>query len=254
MIRALIVDDEPLSRERIGTLLARHREIRVIGECADGEEAVRTILAERPDLVFLDIQMPELDGFEVIQAVSGEYLPAIVFVTAYDEYALRAFEVDPVDYILKPISAARFERALLRAMARLGRTDRPGPDPALVDLVARLRTEQRLIRRFVVRSGSRIAFVRASDVDWIDVADNYLRLHVSGREHLVRETMKSVESRLQPEAFVRVHRSVIINLDRVESVEPHAHGEYVVTMKDGVRLRTSRSYSERLRRVLRPPA
>jgi two-component system LytT family response regulator len=255
MIRALIVDDEPLPRERIRTLLAEHSNIEVIGECQDGQEAANTILAERPDLVFLDIQMPELDGFEVIKAISTEYLPAIVFVTAFDEHAIRAFEVNAIDYLLKPINAARFEKAVLRAIDRLSQFNEAAkarePDRQLLNFVERLRAEQQYTTRFVVRAGSKLSFVRASDVDWIDVADNYVRLHVSGREHLVRDTLKSVESQLDPGIFVRVHRSIIINLDRIESVEPHFHGEYVVTMKDGAKLTTSRSYSERLRLLLR---
>lgn len=255
MIRALIVDDEPLPRERIRTLLAEHGNVEVIGECREGQEAVSAILLERPDLVFLDIQMPELDGFEVISAVAGAIvggrLPAVVFVTAFDEYAIRAFEVNAIDYLLKPINAARFETAVQRAIDRLGQAGPGEPDRQLLDLVERWRGERRRPLRFVVRSGSKLFFVRAADVDWIDAADNYVRLHVGGREHLVRDTLKSVEAQIDPETFVRVHRSIIINLDRVESVEPYSHGEYVVTMKDGARLTTSRSYSERLRVMLR---
>ena len=253
MMRVLIVDDEPLLRERVRTLLEAHHDIEMIGECRDGQEAVNMILAERPDLVFLDIQMPELDGFEVIKAISDEYLPAVVFITAFDEYAIRAFEVNAIDYLLKPINAARFEQAVRRAIDRLNqsKTHGPAPESKLLDLIAGLRAAQPYTTRFVVRSGSKLSFVRASDVDWIDVANNYVRLHVSGREHLVRDTLKSVESQLNPETFVRVHRSIIINLDRVESVEPSFHGEYAVTMKDGAKLMTSRSYSERLRMLLR---
>jgi two-component system, LytTR family, response regulator len=250
MIRALIIDDEPLPRERIRTLLAERRDVEVIGECRDGQEAVNAILAERPDLVFLDIQMPELDGFEVIKAISNEFMPAIVFVTSFDEYAIRAFEVNAIDYLLKPINAARFEESVLRAIDRLTQSNVRESERKLLDFIELLRAEHQHVTRFVVRSGSRLSFVRASNVDWIDAADNYVRLHVGGREHFLRDTLKSVEIQLDPEIFVRVHRSVIINLDRVESVEPYSHGEYVVTMKDGAKLTTSRSYSERLRLLL----
>jgi two-component system LytT family response regulator len=180
-------------------------------------------------------------------------LPAIVFITAFDEYAIRAFEVNAIDYLLKPINAERFEQAARRAVERLGQpnSSEPSPEGKLLNLIAGLRAAQAYTVRFVVRSGSRLSFVRASDVDWIDAADNYVRLHVSGRVHLLRETLKSIESQLDPETFVRVHRSIIINLERVESVEPSSHGEYVVRMKDGARLTTSRSYSERLRTLLR---
>jgi two-component system LytT family response regulator len=251
MIRALIVDDEPLPRERIRTLLAEHQDVELTGECRDGREAVEAILTQRPDLVFLDIQMPELDGFEVIESVSREYLPAVVFVTAFDEHAIRAFEVSAVDYLLKPINAARFTQAVRRAVERIGAPDAQDRQRDLINFVEQLRTGRQHAERFVVRSGSKLSFVRAADVDWIDVADNYVRLHVSGQEQLVRDTLKSVEARLDPEQFIRVHRSIIINLDRIASVEPFFHGEYVVTMKDGARLTTSRSYSERLRTLLR---
>jgi two-component system LytT family response regulator len=254
MIRALIVDDEPLPRERIRTLMAEHREVELIGECQDGQEAVSAILSQRPDLVFLDIQMPALDGFEVIKAISVEYLPAVIFITAFDEYAIRAFEVNAIDYLLKPINAARFNQAMLRAIARLAQPAASGttrPDRHFLDFVEKLRAEQQYTTRFAVRSGSKISFVRTSEIDWIDAADNYVRIHIAGREHLVRETLKSVESQLPPDVFVRVHRSIIINLDRIESIEPHFHGEYLVTMKDGEKLTTSRSYSERLRMLLR---
>jgi two-component system LytT family response regulator len=251
MIRALIIDDEPLPRERIRTLLGEHRDVEVIGECRDGQVAVDTILAARPDLVFLDIQMPELDGFEVIKAISHEYLPAIIFVTAFDQYAIRAFDVNAIDYLLKPINAARFETAVQRAIERLAQSNPREPDPQLLNFIEQLRAGPKFTTRFVVRSGARVSFVRTSEVDWIDVADNYVRLHIAGREHLVRETLKSVESQLDPDLFIRVHRSVIINLDRVETVEHTFHGEYLVTMKDGAKLTTSRSYSERLRLLLR---
>ena len=231
MIRTLIVDDEPLPRERIRSLLAAYPEIDVIGESREGREAATMIAAERPDLVFLDVQMPELDAFVVIAGVSDDYLPAVIFVTAFDEYALPAFDVNAVDYVLKPINSERFDKAVRRA-------------------IEQLRAERRYASRFAVRSGSSFSFVRAEDIDWIDGADNYVRLHVSGREHLLRDTMKSIESRLQPDIFVRVHRSTIVNIDRVASVQPHNHGEYVIIMRDGARLNASRSYSDRLRMLV----
>lgn len=254
MIRAIIIDDEPLARERIRTLLVEHSDITVIGECRDGQEAVTAILADRPDLIFLDIQMPELDGFEVIQAINDEYTPATVFITAFDAHAIRAFEVNAIDYLLKPIDAARFEKTLRRVLDRLSSSPAKSGEEAddqLFAFLERLKAEPKYSTRFVVRTGSKLSFVRVSDVDWIDAADNYARLHVSGREHLVRETLKSIETQLDPEIFVRVHRSLIINLDCIESVEPAFHGEYLVTMKDGAKLTTSRSYSERLRKLLR---
>ncbi len=232
MIRTLIVDDEPLPRERIRTLLRDHRNIEVIGECGDGREAVKTILSERPDLIFLDVQMPELDGFEVIESIGNDFLPAVIFVTAFDKYAIRAFDVSAMDYLLKPISPERFNRALERFAERR----RPGsPYPT----------------RFIARTGSKLLFIRVSDVDWIDGADNYVRLHVGGREHFVRDTLKSIERQLDPTIFVRVHRSTIVNLERLDTMKTHDHGEYVLTMKDGAKLTTSRTYSDRFRALLR---
>lgn len=248
-LRAMIVDDEPLARERIRTLLAEHGEWAVAAECGDGLDAVAAIERDRPDLVFLDIQMPELDGFEVLDAL-GSAAPAIIFVTAFDEFALRAFEVSAVDYLLKPIDPGRFEQALGRARSRLGATA-PDSSLQLEQLMHLWRARQHLATRFVVRDGGTISFVRVQDVDWIDAAGNYVRLHAAGREHLVRDTMKAVEARLDPATFVRVHRSAIVNIDRVSALEPYFHGEYVVIMRDGARLTSSRSHSERLRALLK---
>ncbi|MEO8200485.1 MAG: LytTR family DNA-binding domain-containing protein [Gemmatimonadota bacterium] len=249
-IRVVIVDDEPLPRERIRTLLAAHGNITVVAEASDGADAVQVLLAEQPDLIFLDIQMPEFDGFEVLEGLGSTAIPAVIFVTAFDEYAVRAFEVSAIDYLLKPIDPSRFEQALSRALARLVR---PGGVDAqsMQEFLGRWRAERGYAARFVVRTGSKIGFIRTLDVDWIDAAGNYVRLHAGGKQHLVRETMKSVESRLDPEAFVRVHRSAIVNIDRVASLEPYFHGEYVVRLKDGTKLTSSRSHSARLRALIR---
>jgi two-component system LytT family response regulator len=248
LVRAVIVDDEPLPRERIATLLSGHPEVQVIAECGDGAEAVRIITEHKPDLVFLDIQMPELDGFEVLESLEAEELPAVIFVTAFDAYAVRAFEVSAIDYLLKPIDPGRFEQALGRAFQRLAH---PLDTSELQDFLTRWRAQRGFATRFVVRSGGKLSFVRIQEVDWIDAAGNYVRLHVGGRQHLIRETMKSIESRLDPEVFVRVHRSAIVNIDRVTLLEPYFHGEYVVVMKDGTKLTSSRSHSARLRAILR---
>jgi two-component system LytT family response regulator len=224
----------------------------VVAECGDGVEAVRVLASLRPELVFLDVQMPELDGFGVVEALGEDRLPVIVFVTAFDDYAIRAFEVSAVDYLLKPFDRARFDKALAKASARLHASpSSAADDDELRAFIARLRVERGYPARFVVRSDGRIAFVRVGDVDWIDSAGNYVRLHVGGRVHLLRETMKSVESKLNPETFVRVHRSAIVNIDRVVALEPYFHGEYVVTMRDGAKLTSSRSHSAALRSLVR---
>jgi two-component system, LytTR family, response regulator len=253
-IRVVVVDDEPLARERLRTLLDARRDVEVVAECGDGADAVQVIGELRPDLVLLDVQMPELDGFEVLEALRSlepPVLPAVVFVTAYDAYAIRAFEVRALDYLLKPFDRARFEDAIDRAVERLGATAIAGD--AVGELLAALRAERggAWRQRFVVRQQGRIAFVRTDDVDWIDAEGNYVRLHVGGRTHLVRDTMKAVESQLDPDRFVRVHRSAIVNVDRIASMEPYFHGEYVVTMRDGSRLTSSRSHGGRLRALLK---
>ena len=253
LVRVAIVDDEPLARERLRTLLADRADVEIVAECVNGLDALERLRDAAADLVFLDVQMPELDGFEVIEGLRAaglEPLPAIVFVTAYDAYAVRAFEVRALDYLLKPFDRLRFETALAGAMERV-RGGGGTAAPALAALVEELRARRGWRTRFVVRSGGKLGFVRTDEVDWIDAEGNYVRLHVGGRTHLVRDTMKSVEACLDPERFVRVHRSAIVNVDRIASLEPFFHGEYVVTMKDGSRLTSSRSHSHRLRDLLR---
>jgi len=266
LIRIVIADDEPLARQRIRSLLEDRRDVMIVGEARDGAEAVDVILRERPDVVFLDVKMPELDGFEVIAALeemsqpdaeagATSSSPAIVFVTAFGEFAVKAFEVRALDYLLKPFDRARLDRALESAATRRAKraTDRSGStpfDPALRELLAMLRSEERREERFLIRSGHRMYFVLASDIDWADAAGNYVRLHAQGRAHLHRDTMKALESRLDPRRFVRIHRSAIVNIDRIAQIEPYVHGEYVVTMRDGTRLTSSRAHSAGLRALL----
>ncbi len=249
--RVVIADDEPLARERIRTLLGAREDLTVIAECRDGAETLACIAEQAPDLIFLDVQMPELDGFEVLRTLHDQKLPVIVFVTAFDEYALRAFEVSALDYLLKPFDRARFEKALARAVAQLERLNTDADDRQLRTFLAQLRAERKYSARFVVRSAVGISIVRPQEIDWIDAAGNYVRLHASGAVHLLRETMKNIEARLDPSVFVRMHRSAIINIERIQKLEPYFHGEYVVTMKDGSKLTSSRSHSVRLRELLR---
>jgi two-component system LytT family response regulator len=240
MIRVVIADDEPLARERVRELLAQRQDVVVAGEARDGEEALRLIHEQRPDLVLLDVQMPGLDGFEVLGEL--EQTPAVVFITAFDEYAVRAFEVRALDYLVKPFHRARFHEAIDRAIARPAAPD-------LRALIAELRPSH--LTRFVVRSAEEITFVRAADVAWIESAGNYVCLHTANGEHTVRTSLRQLESRLDPAVFVRVHRSAVVNLDYVQKLEPHFHGEYVITLRDGSRLASSRSYSGRLRQMLK---
>ncbi len=264
-LKVAIVDDEPLARERLRALLEAETDVAVASEYEDGEAAVRGMVDNPPDIVFLDVQMPGMDGFGVIDALNGLLedgrLPVIVFVTAYDAYALRAFDVSATDYLLKPFDRARFSEAMRKAR---GRVPARGSENAsaiaeLVEQVRHLRREHdvaaadrsRSEQRFVVRMGSKIYFVRSADIEWIEGDGNYARLHTGTKSHLVRETLKSIESRLDPRTFVRIQRSTIINVDRVAVIEPHSHGEYLVTMRDGARLTSSRTHGSRLRAILK---
>jgi two-component system, LytTR family, response regulator len=248
-LRVIVVDDEALARERVVTLLAEHPEVRVTAQCAGGREAVTTILETRPDLVFLDVQMPDLDGFEVLEAVGSERLPAVVFVTAFDEYALRAFEVHALDYLLKPITADRFQRALSHAIDAISTRRGSASDPRLVRLLEELAARDRP-DRLVVKTGGRIRFLRPADIDWVEADGKYARLHVGKEVHAVRQPLKSVAERLARHGFVRIHRSAIVNVDRIRELEAWFHGEYVVRLEDGTKLTSSAAYSEALHRLV----
>ena len=252
-LRTLIVDDEPLARERVRMMLGMHDDVAVVGEYGDGQQAIDAIRLHRPDLVFLDVQMPSVDGFGVLRALEGEVLPYVVFVTAYDQYALKAFEVHALDYVLKPFNAERFSQALQRARAAIARRDdRDGgvDKDRLRSLVASLTAEQREKQRIVVKSSGRVFFVKVDDIDWIEAEGNYVRLHMGAQSHLLRETMKGMEAALDPERFIRIHRSTIVNTERIKELQPLFHGEYAVLLQDGTRLVASRGPENRLRRML----
>ncbi len=250
--RVVIVDDEPLAREKLRTLLEGRAGYELVAECGDGAAAVEAIHELDPDLVFLDVEMPGLDGFGVLEALEPGREPYVVFVTAYDRYALRAFEVRALDYLLKPFHRARFEEALARVEERRrGHAAAPEEWTAIRALLDELRAERGYAARLVVRTGQKITFVATADVDWIEADGNYARLHAGKRDYLLRETMKNVEARLDPRRFLRIHRSAIVNLDRIASVEPYFHGEYIVTLTDGHRITASRTHSARLRELIR---
>jgi two-component system LytT family response regulator len=259
-LRIVVADDEPLARQRVRSMLAGRPGCEVVGEATNGAEAVALIVRERPDVVFLDIKMPELDGFEVIAALEATAgaVPAVVFVTAFGDYAVKAFDVRALDYLLKPFDRARFDRALESALARsrerseggAGAGFAAGVPPELREALSALGERRRYPARFLVRSGSRMYFVRADEIEWADAAGNYVRLHAGGRTHLVRQTMTAFESQLDPDRFVRVHRSALVNVDRIAQIEPYVHGEYVITMRDGTRLTSSRAHGGRLRALL----
>jgi len=250
-IRTCIVDDEPLARERLRALLAQESDVDVIAECADGEEAIRTIRAERPDLVFLDVQMPVVDGFGVLESLAGDTPPVVVFVTAYDQYALQAFDVHALDYLLKPFDGRRFRRAVQRARFELLKDGQGGAvSQRLLSLLETLRQDKKPQERLVLKTAGRVTFLRVDEIDWIEAEGNYVRLHVGAHSHLLRETMKGIETKLDRERFIRIHRSTIVNTDRIKELQPLFHGEYAVTLQDGTRLTASRGPENKLRRML----
>ena len=246
-IRALIADDEPLARERIRTLLAREADIEVVAECADGKEAVRAIQTLTPDLVFLDIQMPELSGFEVLRKLDASAAPAIIFVTAYDQYALQAFEVCALDYLMKPFDAERFYKALERGREQIRRLRSGEVNERLLALLEDLERGRKYLERLVIRTGGRVFFLRVDEIDWIEAAGNYVRLHIGAEEHLHRETMNGLEQKLDSSRFARIHRSTMVNLTRIKELQPWFRGDYVVILRDGRQLTLSRSYRSRLK-------
>jgi len=243
-LRALIVDDEHLARQRVRQLLARESDVEVVGECCDGVEAVEAIERQKPDLVFLDIQMPELDGFGVIDAVGPLNMPATIFVTAFDRHALRAFEAHALDYLLKPFDAERFQIALER-VRRWCKGDKGDPSLAPLEaLLQTLRQDQPHTDRFLVKSGDRHVLVRAANIQWVEAEDNYVRLHVDGTSHLLRQTMTGMLGRLDPHQFRRIHRSAIVNLDAIRELQPWSGGDHLVIMKDGTKLTLSRTFRD----------
>jgi two-component system, LytTR family, response regulator len=229
-IRALIVDDEPLARSNLAVLLRMDPEIGTVSECGSGAEALGEIRVAKPDLLFLDVQMPECDGFDVLEMLGKDLPSAIVFVTAYDQYALRAFEAGALDYLLKPFDNARFELALGRAKQRI----RMGVN------------QPKKLERFVIKNAGQLSFVKISDIDWIEAADYYACLHVGQKNHLLRRSMSELEEDLDPAMFCRVHRSSIVNLERVRGLKLSEDGEYEIVLENGARVRLSRRYRKQL--------
>lgn len=246
-IHAVIVDDEQLARQVLREFLSAHAEIEIAAECANGFEAVKTVAERKPDLVFLDIQMPKLDGFEVLELIGNE--AAVVFVTAYDNYAIRAFEVHAVDYLLKPISVERFEAALARAKERLSGKAAAAPLPA-AELAAAARPPRQYADRIPVRDGARVFIVPVSKLEYAEAQDDYVALASEGKKHLKQQTIASLEAALDPLRFLRIHRSYIVNLERVARIEPYGKDSHVAVLTNGTQLPVSRSGYARLRAYL----
>ncbi len=249
-LRAIVVDDEMLARQIIRELLANDSEVEIVAECVNGREAVEAIQTHKPDLLFLDIQMPEVAGFEVLEALKGERLPGVIFVTAYDQYAVRAFEFHALDYLLKPFDRERFEMAVSRAKSYLRRERNGELDRRILALLEALKAESKYVERLVIKNGGRVFFLEAGEVNWIEAEGNYVRLHTDKKAHLLRETISSLEEQLDPKKFLRVHRSTIVRIDSIRELQPWFHGEYHIILHDGTKLTLSRNYREQLQTVL----
>ena len=249
-IRAAIVDDEPLARRRIRGLLAEARDVEVIAECANGVDAIESLVVSPPDLLFLDVQMPEIDGFDVLHALGVGRVPVVIFVTAYDRFALRAFEAHALDYLLKPFDDERFAAALERARERIHERRGGDLDVRLRAVLEEVRGGSGYLKRLVVPSGHRSIFIRTEEIDWIEAERNYIRLHVGGRAHLLRENLGGIEASLDPAKFCRIHRSTIVNIDRIQAVESLFRGEYLVVLHDGTKLTSGRSYRRNLHAIM----
>jgi two-component system LytT family response regulator len=239
-IRVLVVDDEPLARNSIRRFLKNNAEVEVIAECGDGESAVAAILTKRPDLVFLDVQMPEIDGFEVLRRIGVEQMPAIIFVTAFDRYALQAFDANAIDYLLKPFGKERFERALARAKTHIGGHRNHDEARRILAGLEQVGINLGYSERLPVAENGRITFVKTRDIDWIEADGNYVHLHVGNRGHDLRETLTNLEHKLNPRDFLRIHRSAIVNVRRIKEIRPWFGGYHLVVLENGKELRMSR--------------
>jgi two-component system, LytTR family, response regulator len=253
-IRVLIVDDEPIAREGLRTLLSAEPTIEIVGECRNGREAVKAIRELSPDILFLDVQMPRMGGFEVITEVGIDRMPVVVFITAYDQYAIKAFEIDAMDYLLKPFDEERFQRTLERIKQYFQRGDYQILNERLTSLFNRMdRGDSKSVEkigRLVIKTAGRIFFINADEIDWIEAFGNYVKLHVGDKAHLLRETMDAMAERLPSDKFLRIRRSVIVNIDRIKELRPLFKGEYQIILTDGTELTSSRRFRDHLNPLL----
>jgi two-component system, LytTR family, response regulator len=249
--RVLIVDDEPLARDRIREMLKGDREIEIIGEARNGREAIQSITAHAPDIVFLDVQMPDMDGFEVLNTLKVKRMPLIIFVTAYDQHAVRAFEIHAIDYLMKPFDRKRFAKALSHAKDQIKRPPDAAGSGDIKRLLADFMAGAKYLERFAIKTGEKVLFIRAEDVESIAAEGNYVRLSVAGCSHLLRETINSIESQIDPRTFVRIHRSTIVNMNRVKELQTWARGEYRVVLQTGASHTLSRGYREHFYTLIR---
>ena len=245
-IRALVIDDEPLARDMIREMLGSDSEVEIVAECVNGREAVEAIKSLSPDLIFLDIQMPELGGFEVLESLDADHAPYVIFATAYDQYAVRAFEVHAFDYLLKPFDQERFDAAWQRAKAQI-KLDRTGErDRHILELLEELKAGPRYLERLVVKTGGRVFFLDVDQIHCIEAEGNYVRVHDEAKHYLLRETISGLEEQLDPKRFLRIHRSAIVKIDKIKELQPWFHGEYRIILENGKQLTLSRNYRANL--------
>ena len=249
--KILIVDDEALARERLRGLLAAEPNVEIVAECQNGYEAIAAVESLHPDLMFLDVQMPELDGFQMLAKLNGESIPMIVFVTAYEQYALQAFEFHALDYLLKPFDAERFQQAFQHARHMIERQAQHEVTARLAALLDELPKSQKYLSRLVVRTESGMCLLPVDDIDWLETQGNYVQIHSAGQTYSLREPMKFLEKALNPEVFLRIHRAFMVNVQRIQEVQPWSSGEYTLILRDGTRLFSSRSYHDTIERLLR---
>lgn len=250
LIRVLLVDDEPLARSMMREMLQGDAQVEIVGESVNGREALEAIRAVAPDLVFLDVQMPELGGFEVLAQLPPGRIPYVIFVTAYDQYAVRAFEVNALDYLLKPFDQDRFNSSWQRARTRILQERNGGMDQRILALLEDLKAGNKYLERLVIKAGGRIYFLDINDIDWIEAEGNYVSVHSAKKTHLLRETISSLESQLDPKKFVRIHRSSIVRIASIRELQPWFHGEYRVNLENGTQLALSRNYRDKLQEAL----
>ena len=250
-IKILIVDDEPLARQRIRMLLKGLEHVEIVGECPDGLSAVDSILDLKPDLVFLDVQMPEFDGFDVVHTIGPNRMPVVIFVTAYDQYAVKAFDVHAVDYLLKPFERSRFQIALQKAVREIGIRQKRIHGKNMRALMSSLMIENRFRDRIIIKSAGQTSVIKTGQIDWIESAGNYVKINTGNESHLLRHTMKQMEIRLNDKLFIRTHRSVIVNLERVREYKPGQYGDYIIILRNGARLPLSRRYKNEFLKLFR---
>jgi two-component system, LytTR family, response regulator len=253
LIKALIADDEALARKFIRRMLKDDHDVEIVGECTNGKEAVAVIRKQNPDLIFLDVQMPEMDGFAVLEAVGVERLPEIIFATAYEQYAIRAFELHALDYLLKPFDQVRFKEAIKHAKERFRSARQNDGRIQINALLESIKNKPQYLERLVIKAGGRITFLNTDEINWIEADDKYVHLHTSKASPMVRQTLSAMEAQLDPKKFRRVHRSAIVNVERIKELQPLFSGEHSILLEDGTKLTLSRNYKDKLFELLGKP-